>query len=184
VIEDGLYLAVTDRSYIKQVHPELCTYAFIMECLRGNGHMMGSFAEATSAENAYRGELLGLMQVHLILLAVQRTAPALEGKIVIYFNCLGALGRVSLLPPWRMPTCCRHSDILKNILVNCGDFTFQQECCHVKAHQDDSGDFHMLDWPAQLTCVVDASAKQEILNSFTAIRVWAGTIKLMRILFE
>jgi hypothetical protein len=106
------------------------------------------------------------MQVHLILLAVQRMAPALEGKIiVIYMDCLGALGRLSLLPPGRIPMCCRHSDILKNILVYCGDFTFQQEFCHVKAHQDDSVDFHLLDQPAQLNCIVDASAKQEILNT-------------------
>jgi hypothetical protein len=127
--------------------------------------MMGSFAEASSGANAYRGELLGLMQVHLILLYVQCTAPALEGRIVIYSDCLGALGRVSLLPPGKIPTCCRHSDVLKNILVNCDDFTFQQEFCCVKAHQDDSVDFHLLDQPAQPNCVVDASAKQEILTA-------------------
>ncbi len=90
-------VAVTDGSYIKQVHPKLYANAFIMECSRGRGRMMRSFAEVNSTANAYRGELLGLMQVHLILLAVQRTAPVLEGKIIIYLDCLGALGRVSLL---------------------------------------------------------------------------------------
>jgi hypothetical protein len=123
-IEDGSCITVTNGSYIKQVHPELCANAFIMECLRGCGCMMESFAESSSVANAYRGDLLGFMQVHLILLAVQRTAPALEGKIVIYLDCLGALGWVSLLPPGRIPMHCRHSDVLKNILVNCGDFTF------------------------------------------------------------
>jgi hypothetical protein len=164
-IEDGLCVAVTDGSYIKQVHPELCANAFIMQCLRGCGRMIGSFAEASSAANACIGKLLGLMQVHLILLAVQCTSPALEGKIVIYLDCLGALGRVSMLLPGRIPTHCRHSAVLKNILVNCGDFTFQQEFCHMKAHQDDLVDFHWLDRPAQLNCIVDASAKQEILNA-------------------
>jgi hypothetical protein len=95
---------------------------------------MGSFVEASSTANAYRGELLRLMHVHLILLTVQRTAPTLEGKIVIYLDCIGALA-----------THCRHSSVLKNILVNCGDFTFQQEFCHVKAHQDDLVDFHRQD---------------------------------------
>jgi hypothetical protein len=80
-IDDGLCLAVTDGSYIKQVHPELCAYAFIMECSRGHKCMMWSFVKASIAANAYRGELLGLMQVHLILLAVQCTDPALEGKL-------------------------------------------------------------------------------------------------------
>jgi hypothetical protein len=126
--------------------------------------MMRSFAEASSTANAYRGELLGLKQVHLILLAVQCTAPALESKIVIYSDCIGALGRISLLPPGRLPTRCRHSDVVKNILVDCGNFTFQQEFCHVNAHQDDLADFHLLDQPAQISSVVEASAKQEILN--------------------
>jgi hypothetical protein len=35
----------------------------------------------------------------------------------------------------------------------------------VNAHQDDSVDFCLLDWPVQLNCIVDASAKQEILNT-------------------
>ena len=125
---------------------------FIMECVKGRGRMVGSFAEASSTANAYRGELLGLMQVHLILLAVQCTVPALEGKIVIYLDCHGALGWVSCfhLGEYQLPMHCRHSDVLKNILVNCGDFTFQKEFCHVKAYQDDSVDFHLLDQPAQL----------------------------------
>jgi hypothetical protein len=35
----------------------------------------------------------------------------------------------------------------------------------VKVHQDDLVNFHHLDWPAQLNCIVGASAKQEILNT-------------------
>ncbi len=171
-IKNGLCIAGTDGSYMKQVHPELCANTFIMECLRGRGHTMGSFAEASCTANVYRGELLRLMKVHLILLAVQPTAPALEGKIVNYLDCPGALGQVSLLLPYRIPTRYRQPDDLKNILGSCGDFTFQQEFCHVKTHQDDSLDFHLLDWPAQLNCIVDASAKQEILNADLMALLW------------
>jgi hypothetical protein len=95
-IKDGSCIAVTDGSCVKQVHPELCANSFIMECLKGRGCLVGSFAEASNVANTYRGELLGLMQVHLILLAVQCMATALVGKIVIYLDCLGALCRVSL----------------------------------------------------------------------------------------
>ena len=127
--------------------------------------MVGSFAEASSAANAYRGELLGLMQVHLILLAVQRTTPDLQGEIIIYSDCLGALGRVSELPPGRIPTRCRHSDILKNILVNCSNFSFDRAFQHVKAHQDDHTSYDRLDRPAQFNCAADEGAKREILNA-------------------
>ncbi len=51
-ITDGSRVAVTDGSYIKQVHPELCANAFIMECSRGRRHMMGSFAKASSMSKA------------------------------------------------------------------------------------------------------------------------------------
>ncbi len=73
---------------------------------------------------------------------------------------------MSLLPRGRIPTHCRHSDseVLKYIIFNCEDFTFQIGFCHMKAHQDDLVDFHLLDLPVQLNCIVDASAKQEILN--------------------
>jgi hypothetical protein len=41
----------------------------------------------------------------------------------------------------------------------------------VKACQDDLVVFHLLDQPAQLNCVVDASAKQEILNADVMVRL-------------
>ncbi len=41
------------------------------------------------------------------------------------------------LPPYRIPSRCWHTDILRTILVNCGGLSFHQEYIHVKAHQDD-----------------------------------------------
>ena len=52
--------------------------------------------------NAYRGELLGLMAVHLLLLAVKTVSPGLSGSATIYSDCIGALGRVAKLPPYRI----------------------------------------------------------------------------------
>ena len=66
---------------------------------------------------AYRGELLGLLAIHLILLSVNAVYP-LEGTAVIYSDCLGALGRVRDLPLFQILTRCKHSYILKTILVN------------------------------------------------------------------
>ncbi len=82
--------------------------------------MAGSFPEASVAANAFQGKLLGLMAIHLVLLAVNTVSPGLAGHVKIYLDCLGALGWIAELPPNRIPTCCWHSDILKTILVNCG----------------------------------------------------------------
>ena len=70
-IGDNSLVAVTDGSYIKEHYPELCSAAFVLECTKGRGRLVGAFAEASVAANAYRGELLGLMAVHLLLLAVK-----------------------------------------------------------------------------------------------------------------
>jgi len=161
-ISDGSLLAVTDGSYIRELHPHLCSAAFILECTKGRGKIIGHFSEASLAANAYRGELLGLMSIHLLLLSVNKVHPELQGEVDIVSDCLGALRRVSDLPSYRIPTRCKHSDILKNILVNCRDITFSLLYSHVKAHQDDSTDFNCLSKKSQLNCVCDYMAKEDI----------------------
>ena len=68
------------------------------------------------------------------------------------------------LPPLRLPSQCKHSDILKNILVNCSSLTFDIEYEHIEAHQDEHTEFAKLSRPAQLNCAVDAGAKWALLN--------------------
>ena len=163
-IQDGSIFAVTDGSYLKELYPDVCSAAFVLECQQGRGRIVGSFVEQSSAACAYRGELLGLMAIHLILLAANHTQPHLQGNVTIFSDCLGALDKVAHLPPNRIPSRCSHSDILKNIMINCKSITFGLSYCHVKAHQDEDTDFHLLSIPAQLNCRMDAMAKAAILD--------------------
>ena len=103
----------------------LCSTAFFFECKRGSGRLVGSFAEFSSSANAYRGELLGLMAAHLVLRGIADLYPDLTGKVVLYSDCEGAVDKVKNLPPSRLPARCRHSDILKNILVGCKQLPFR-----------------------------------------------------------
>ena len=91
-------------------------------------------------------------------------SPALSGLVTIISDCSGAIGRVEHLPPHRIPSRCKHSDILKNILVSCCDLTFQRVFEHVDAHQDDRGSYASLPQPEQLNFLMDRKAKQEIWN--------------------
>jgi len=102
-IAEGTCMAVTDGSYIKELYPNMCSAAFILECRQGRGRIFGSFAEQSSVACAYRGELMGLMAIHLIFLAANKLRPSLEGHADVYSDCLGALGRVADLPPGRIP---------------------------------------------------------------------------------
>jgi len=163
-IQDELLVAVTDGSYIKQLYPNVCSAAFILECRKGRGRIVGSFKEATAVANAYRGELLGLMAIHLLLVSVNRVHTSLSGSVKVVSDCLGALRRVVDLPPYRIPSRCRHSDILKNILVNCQDLTFNVHYSHVRAHQDDNTLFDKLSRSSQLNCICDHLPKQRLSN--------------------
>ena len=129
---------------------------------KGQGHLIGLFSVSLRVANAYQGELLGLMAVHLILLSADRIHGSLAGSVEVVSNCLGALQRVTDLPAYQIPTRCKHSNILKNILVNCRTLSFTIHYLHVKAHQDDSTLFTNLSRKAQLNCICDHTTKQRI----------------------
>ena len=103
-IEAGTCLAVTDGSYIKEFYPNVCSAAFILECREGRGRIIGSFPEKTVAACAYRGEMLGLMAIHLLLLAANKVWPNLSGRVSLHSDCKGALERIANLPATRIPT--------------------------------------------------------------------------------
>ncbi len=90
-ITTGSLVAFTDGSYTRQLDPHSCSSAFVLECTPGRGRLIGSFKEASRAANAYRGELQGLMAVHLILVSMNWVHKSLHGRVQVVSNCLGAL---------------------------------------------------------------------------------------------
>jgi hypothetical protein len=90
-IADGSLVAVTNGSYIWEIYPNLCSAAFVLECSKGQGRIMGTFLEASLMANTYRGELLGIIAIHLILLSVNKPHRDLLGNVEIVSDCLGAL---------------------------------------------------------------------------------------------
>jgi hypothetical protein len=161
-IRAGTCLAVTDGSYIKEITKEACSSGFVLECTEGRGRIVGSFPEKSKDACAYRGELLGLLAIHLVLLAANKLDPELQGSVEIVSDCLGALSRITSLPDNRIPSGCKHSDILKVIMMHCKHFTFDCEYIHVDAHQDEQTPYAQLTRKSQLNCCMDSLAKQVI----------------------
>jgi hypothetical protein len=113
--------------------------------------------------NTYRGELLDLMAVHLILLSVNRIqSDLLSGSIEIVSDYLGALKRVTFLPPYWIPSQCCHSYILETILVQCRGLSSTTYYSYIKAHQDDNVSFDKLRRKARLNCICNHKVKQRI----------------------
>ena len=81
--------------YTKELYPDLFSAAFVLECSKFRGKNFGSFPEQSIAAGAYRGDILGLMAIHLILLTMKKVNPTLQVRLQIYSDCLGALGTVA-----------------------------------------------------------------------------------------
>ena len=189
-IRQGTCIAVTDGSYMRSLYPDIHSAAFVLECTSGTGRIWGSFPEPSRCACSYRGELVGLMAIHLILLATNEVNVGLQGRVQIYSDCLGALDKVKNLPPARIPTGSAHSDVLKNILVNCSDISFDRYYSHVSAHQDDHKTFTTLTREAQLNCSMDYLAKKALWDlratqlpvqqafPLEPICIFAGTTKI------
>ncbi len=116
-IADNSCVTVTDDLYMKELYPYLNSAAFVLECSKVRARLVGSFVEHTPNAGSYRGELLGLMAIHLILRGINEVRQSLQGSVHILSDCLGALNKVENLPPYCIPTKCRHSKILNNILA-------------------------------------------------------------------
>jgi hypothetical protein len=71
---------------------------------------------------------------------------------------------VKNLPPSRVPSRLAHTDVLKNILVNCSNLTIEHLYSHVLVHQDDKLDYGDLSRPSQLNINMDYNAKQALWN--------------------
>jgi hypothetical protein len=164
-IAEGSCIGAMDGSYMQTLREDICSVAFFFESSDRSCKLVGAFAELSIVANAYRGELLGLMALHLILLAVNEVNPGLKGEITLHSDCLGAISRIEDLPPGKIPSACKHADILKNILIACKRLTFDIVLEHVEAHQDDGMEFYMLTRAAQLNCAVDAGAKRALLSA-------------------
>ncbi len=137
-------IAVADGSFMREITMEVCATAFFFENSDRSCKVVGAFPERSETANAYRGELLGLMAVHLLLLAINKVETELTGTITIYSDCEQAIGSIGSLPTLKIPARFRHPDILKNILVNCSELSFRVEYQHIRAHQDDRTSFHLL----------------------------------------
>ena len=102
------------------------------------------------------------MAIHLILLSANKLHIDLLGSVKVVLYCLGALKRVTNLPPYRILLGCRHSDILKTIMVHCRDLFFMTYYPHIKVHQDNNTTSAQLSRKAQLNCICNHAAKHRI----------------------
>ena len=71
-IKNGTLTAVIDGSYDRHKDKGVCSAGWIVVCRATKKWIVGSFAERSTSASSYRGELLGMLEVHLFLLATEQ----------------------------------------------------------------------------------------------------------------
>ncbi len=102
-IADNSCVAVTDGLYMKDLYPYLNSAAFVPECSKGRGRLMGSFMENTPNVGSYRGKLLGLMAIYLILQSLNEVSTDLQGLGQMDYHAKKSIWESDLNP--EVPTC-------------------------------------------------------------------------------
>ena len=122
----------------------------------------------------HRSELSGLLSGILYINKVCTTHNITEGHITIGCDGLGAISSCSNLYEVVNST-RKHFDLIRAIgtAINNSPLTWTFE--HVKAHQDDTKEFHDLSFLEKLNVYADTYAKQK-LQDFTSTQAWQNRI--------
>ena len=70
-LQNKSLVCVTDGLYDKQRAPDVCSAGWIMKCRRTGRQISGSLVEVSPSAGSYRGEMLGMLAIRLLLLAVE-----------------------------------------------------------------------------------------------------------------
>ena len=67
-LNNGTVISVTDGSYKKDIAPDVSGAGWVIYCEQSKLKLTGSFYERSPDAGSYRGELMGLTALHLIIL--------------------------------------------------------------------------------------------------------------------
>ena len=162
-ISNGTAVYVTDGSYMRTLAPDIDGAGWVIYChTRKRILLRGSMSERNAMAGSYRGELLGLLAIHLWVSAVETYFSLPAGKRgTVACDNLGALNRCKQRRKKISPR-TKHADILRVFRTLhrkiCGTFHYQ----HVYGHQDRTRLWHQLSLLEKLNCKCDDLAKAAV----------------------
>ena len=165
-VQSGEAIYVTDGSYNRQLRKDLSSAGWLVYSQgRKKMVMKSSFSEVSSSASAYRGELLGLLAIHVFVTAAEQyfnLTPGPRGTIAC--DNLEALKQARARRK-KEPSRASNADILR-ALRTCHHRTLgtlSHE--HVYGHQDQRKRWHQLSLLEKLNCKCDSLAKAAWLRS-------------------
>jgi hypothetical protein len=162
-IASGSAVLVTDGSYSLKIWSDIDGASWMIYCrTRRKVVFKGSFYEWCGNAGSYRGELLGLLAVHVIVLAVERFYNLPSGPCgLVACDNLGGLNK-SREGRKKIPLGAKHADILQCLhRVHAAlKGTLQYE--HVYGHQDKHKTWQQMTLLERLNRKCDSLAKAAV----------------------
>ena len=135
-LESGTLVCVTDGSFNRKRAHNICGAGWVIHCTRTGKQIKGAFVEHSTSASSYRGELLGMLEINLFLLAVEESHRSTTGSSEVHCDNKGALYTFEKEGKW-VPLGAKNADIQRVLRRVKGRMTGKHSTHHVKAHQDD-----------------------------------------------
>jgi hypothetical protein len=136
-IAGGSAVLVTDGSYSRKIRTDIDGAGWMIYCrARKKVVFKGSFYEWCREAGSYRGELLGLLAVHLLVMAVEKFYDLSHGpRGLVACDNLGGLNK-SKARQRKIPPGAKHADILRCLRRVHAAMRGTLQYKHVYGHQD------------------------------------------------
>ena len=154
----GTLICVTDGSYDRKKARDLSGAGYVIYCTATKQKITGSLVESSEGASSYRGELLGMLAIHLFLHAVETLCQVTGTGTNVFCDNKGAIYTFSKKHR-RVSTGTKNNDIHRVLRQVQSCMKSSQNHHHVEAYQDDHQRRHRLGLPAQLNCECDDLAK-------------------------
>lgn len=161
-LKAGHLVGVTDGSYDRNRDAYVCGAGWILMDVTTGKRLAGSFSEYSSSAGSYRGELLGLCAIKVILLALMKSSDITNRPpMTIWCDNKGALNRAAN-GGRRIKSGLSCADILRVLRSIRLELPLNVTCCHVKAHMDEYCQWDELPLENQLNCQCNHLAKAAV----------------------
>ena len=158
-VTNNTLICVTDGSYNLKAAPTICTAGWIIFCRATGRFISSSLIERSDSASSYRGELLGMLAIYLILYAIEEYYEVNGGTDILCDN-KGALYTFQKKSK-RIPAGAKNNDIQRVLRQTKSKMKSTHLLHHVKAHQDDTKKIEDLPLEAQLNCYCNEKAKAD-----------------------
>ncbi|KAL7530902.1 hypothetical protein ACHAXR_003737 [Thalassiosira sp. AJA248-18] len=148
-------IGVIDGSYDRKKGPNISGAGWILYCRATNRYVWGNFAECSVSASSYRGDLLGMLAIHIFLLAVERHFGVNGTNNEIFCDDKGAIYTFQKRSKRERTTRTSNKLLMRSMHSH----------HHVKAHQDDNKRRETLSLEAQLNVFCDEQAKAVVVDS-------------------